>query len=368
MKPGWTEVALGEVCELRYGKALKAADRSGSGFPVYGSNGPVGRHEVALTAGPTIVVGRKGSLGEVHYSASRVWPIDTTYFVEERSTPCDLRWLAFRLDALGLTTLNRAAAVPGLNRDDAYRRRFLLPPIAEQRRTVQLLETAADLIARRGASLSLSRSLPASLFPSSGARECRLGDVLETIESGRSPVCRARAAQHHEWGVLKLGAVSTGTFRPAENKAVADPADVREDLAVRPGDVLLARKNTLDLVGASVHVHETPDRLMLPDLIFRLRLREDSGVHPRYLQAALSTAPVRHAIRRLAGGSAGSMPNVSKDRLRRVRLVVPTVEEQTTFATRLGALDRQRAALERHLVGLTSLLETLSARAFAGEL
>ena len=142
MSAGWSEVTLGDICELRYGKALKAEDRSGDGWPVYGSNGAVGAHDVALTHGPTIVVGRKGSYGEIHYSDGPAWPIDTTYYVDATSTACDLKWLSYRLAGLRLNELNRAAAVPGLNREDAYRRQLLVPPRDEQRRIVRVLDSA----------------------------------------------------------------------------------------------------------------------------------------------------------------------------------------------------------------------------------
>ncbi|MBI0320652.1 restriction endonuclease subunit S, partial [Streptomyces javensis] len=84
MKPGWTTEALGELCELKYGKSLPAKARSGEGFPVFGSSGLVGAHEKAIQRGPGIIVGRKGSIGEVHWSEDDFWPIDTTYFALPR--------------------------------------------------------------------------------------------------------------------------------------------------------------------------------------------------------------------------------------------------------------------------------------------
>lgn len=77
----WPFVELGEVCEFKYGKSLAAAKRDGGKYPVYGSNGPVGCHSAALTDGPAIIIGRKGSFGEVAYSPDSCWPIDTTYYI-----------------------------------------------------------------------------------------------------------------------------------------------------------------------------------------------------------------------------------------------------------------------------------------------
>ena len=71
---GWEVKALGELVELAYGKALKAADRRDGPIPVYGSNGQIGWHDKRLVSGPGIVVGRKGNPGVVTWTAWRLLP------------------------------------------------------------------------------------------------------------------------------------------------------------------------------------------------------------------------------------------------------------------------------------------------------
>ncbi len=160
----WPSVSLGEICTFNYGKALPESSRAGGGIPVYGSNGVVGFHNSAITSGRTIVIGRKGSFGEVNYSDKPCWPIDTAYFVDESSTKVDIRWLSYRLAALGLNKLNKAAAVPGLNREDAYRQQLLLPPLAEQRRIAAILDQADALRAKRGEALAQLDELQQAIF------------------------------------------------------------------------------------------------------------------------------------------------------------------------------------------------------------
>ena len=72
---------VGEFAPFTYGKGLPAGKRNLSGhFAVFGSNGIVGWHDTALTDGPTVVIGRKGTVGAVHYWPDPCWPIDTTYY------------------------------------------------------------------------------------------------------------------------------------------------------------------------------------------------------------------------------------------------------------------------------------------------
>ena len=115
---GLTRGLLGELLPIKYGKSLPAAIRDGSGsVPVFGSSGVVGHHSTALTNGPTIIVGRKGNVGAVHYSAVPCWPIDTAYFVEPPvgHSPTYYRYL---LSSLNLVRLDKSTAIPGLSRDD----------------------------------------------------------------------------------------------------------------------------------------------------------------------------------------------------------------------------------------------------------
>lgn len=136
---GWVAPSLGELLEFQYGKGLTQGRRDAGAFPVYGSNGIVGHHSEALTAGPCLVVGRKGAAGAVHVTKERCWPIDTTYFVEPPDG-VDLTYCYYYLGSLPLASLDRSTAIPGLNRDDAYALPFLLPPLAEQQRIVGKIE------------------------------------------------------------------------------------------------------------------------------------------------------------------------------------------------------------------------------------
>ncbi|WP_176494147.1 restriction endonuclease subunit S [Cobetia sp. 5-25-4-2] len=137
---GWITTKLGTVLDFKYGKSLPAKTRDGVGFPVYGSNGVVGFHSAPLIPHAGIVVGRKGSFGEVHLSLQPFSPIDTTYFIDEFG-PQIIKFWFYHLKHLPLTQLNRASAIPGLNREDAYGLEVPLPPLAEQREIADRLDT-----------------------------------------------------------------------------------------------------------------------------------------------------------------------------------------------------------------------------------
>lgn len=131
----WPRLRLGDIIELEYGKSLPVPDRCKGIVPVYGSNGPTGWHNEALIEGPAIIVGRKGSIGKVHYVPEPSFPIDTTYFVKIKDpNVLDLRFAYYLLAASRITELNSATGVPGLNREHAYKEPAILPPLDDSGR------------------------------------------------------------------------------------------------------------------------------------------------------------------------------------------------------------------------------------------
>ena len=141
----WRDEQLGNLVSFEYGSALRAESRTGHGFSVYGSNGVVGHHDSALVAGPGIIIGRKGSVGALHWSEDDFWPIDTTYWVKPK-VDLDLRWIREALGLAGLESLDFSTGVPGLNRYDAYARWVSVPPLEEQRRIAEILDTIDETI------------------------------------------------------------------------------------------------------------------------------------------------------------------------------------------------------------------------------
>ena len=145
--PEWPMVELGEVISLEYGKSLKADNRIEGPYPVFGSNGIVGYHNQYLIEGPTIIVGRKGSAGAVNFSESPCYPIDTTFFVRiKEQQRLDLHFCYYQLLALELDKVNVQAGVPGLNRNDAYKKIMALPSLETQQAIIAEIEAEQALV------------------------------------------------------------------------------------------------------------------------------------------------------------------------------------------------------------------------------
>lgn len=287
----------------------------------------------------------------------------------------DANYLAYLIQARSTEVLSwvRATTADNFPIDKLLALEFDLPPIEEQRRIAAILDHAEAL---QRAAVTRIELIEASLTArfhcdfgdpgpdSSGTRPLR--GVVPSIDNGRSPVCESRPRSDGEFGVLKLGAVTYGTYRPFENKAYLGSL-LPTDREVRPGDLLMTRKNTKDLVGALAYVEDTPERLLLPDLVFRLNY-DEAQVHPLFLQRLLMCRRMRDAVRGLASGSASSMPNISKARLLELSVPIPSITRQIAFVHAARQHTSQRVHAQNALKSFGGLFASLQARAFSGRL
>lgn len=152
------EKTVGDVIKLEYGKPLDRGDRKLDGkFAAYGANGIKDMTDRYYSDTPSIIVGRKGSAGELTRVDQPFWPLDVTYYVTHNAVETDIDYVYYILSSLDLPSLARGVK-PGINRNDIYSLPFILPDIKDQKviaeridelheRSYKLIEKYKDKIA-----------------------------------------------------------------------------------------------------------------------------------------------------------------------------------------------------------------------------
>ena len=290
----------------------------------------------------------------------------------------DRNYLYWALGSIDYDRLvDRAAKGKTLNKAKLKILKIPLPPLAEQKRIAAILDAADAVRAKRREALAQLDTLLQSTFldmfgdPVTNPMGWEIegfDNWLDNIDSGWSPKCLNRKALIGEWGVLKLGAVTWCEFDDSDQKALPPSLAPRPELEVAPGDLLFTRKNTHDLVAAVAYVHKVRPRLMLSDLIFRLRLKSGIEIKPAFLWQLLIQPKQRQVIQKFAGGSAGSMPNISKTKLKTLKLIKPPLDLQHRFAAIVESVEQQKASQRTHLAELDTLFASLQSRAFRGDI
>lgn len=248
---------------------------------------------------------------------------------------------------------------------------FDLPQAAEQQRIAAVLDKVTTLISLRRQQLTkldgLVRSRFTEMFGDPEANTMHwnkmpLSVCLNSTDHGKSFVCGALARTGDRPAVLKLSAATYGVYRSEENKVILDEAQFVQDAEVQKGDLRFTRKNTPELVGMCAYVYDTPSRLMMPDLLFRLNTNEQCS--KIFLWKLINHDLFRSRIQSIATGTAKSMSNISKERLMHLRIILPPLRLQEQFAAFVYATEKSKSAVQQSLNQLELLKKSLMQQYF----
>jgi len=348
---GWRWVRLGEVCEFEYGSGLPERDRVGGSIPVFGSNGIVGYHDVAITLSPTIIIGRKGSIGQVNFSETSCWPIDTTYFIDSSKTQCDLIWLYWLLKWLRLDLLNKATGVPGLNREDAYNQLIPLPPLEIQRRIAAKIQEFLQEVER--AQTACKKQFEAvKLLPSAYLRE-----VFESKEAKK-------------WERKRLGEVcefGSGKFIQKEkvkNKGAYPVYGANGIIGFTEEKLFDKEMIVIGRVGSCGVVNKTLGPAWITDNTIILQHVNQTTFD--FLYWVLKSLKLEETK------AASVQPLITQKDLKSILIPLPPIDLQRRIAAdlteKMAYVEKLRTAIEKQLEAINALPQVILRKAFRGEL
>ena len=151
---GGSEI-LGNLVKIKNGKSYKGFD-SGD-IPVYGSGGIMTYVDRSAYSGPSVLIPRKGSIGNIFYVDTPFWNVDTIFYTEINREQVTPKYLYHALQVQNLSELNTAGGVPSLTQTVLKRVRIPLPSLAEQERIVKILDKFDALVN------DISSGLPAEI-------------------------------------------------------------------------------------------------------------------------------------------------------------------------------------------------------------
>ncbi|WP_412496362.1 restriction endonuclease subunit S [Shewanella chilikensis] len=204
--------------------------------------------------------------------------------------------------------------------------------IDKQQRLIELLKEKRQAVISHAVTKGLN---PAAPMKDSGVEW--LGQVPEhwvvgplkyritSMDQGWSPQCEARLAEEGEFGVLKVGAVNGGIFKPMEHKALPSELEPKLRYRVTKGVLLISRANTRELVGSAAVVNDDYDNLLVCDKLYRLTLNQDTDAE--FVALVLGVPAYREQIELSATGASDSMQNIGQGTIRELIIAMPSKQE-----------------------------------------
>lgn len=391
----WRWVRLGSVCGLKAGKNIKASEISQTEtthhkYPCIGGNGVRGFVASSNRSGRHPIIGRQGALcGNVQMAEGSFYATEHAVVVDSSATT-DTDWLYYALKQLDLHRFATATAQPGLAVGKIAVAPLPLPPLPEQRRIVERVESLfakldeaesklrailAQSETRRTAILHdvFSGKLTKAWRDEHGVssdtwKRMQLGDVL--LAKPRNGYSPKPVAHETPYKSLSLSAVTKGVFDPTCFKYVDIDIDERSYLWLEPGDILLQRANSLEKVGTSALYMGESHEFVYPDLMMKLQVKE--GISSTFFAYQLKLPTILHHFRANATGTAGNMPKINQKTVCSAPVVMPSLSEQKEIVRRLDSLfakqDAADARVNDALSAISTLRQTILARALRGEL
>ena len=377
MKNGWKKVTVGQILQLEYGKPLGEPDRKPDGrYPVYGANGEKDRTDRFYCAKPSIIVGRKGSAGEVNLTGSRFWPLDVTFFATFDEKLYDLKFLYYLLGTLELQSLAKGVK-PGINRNDVYSLDAKVPPLAEQKRIVGILDDAFNGIAKVKANAEenlqnardlLSCELESTFVAHDHAwTTLLLGDACRLITDGKHGDCNNEAGSGYFF--LSAKDVKNGRliYDNAREITKVDFEETHRRTNLEPGDILLTNAGTIGRIAIADSDAKTR-RTTFQKSVAVLKPKSDR-ISSRFAYYCLSAG-----MPKLVALSAGTaQKNLLLRDLKNHPISIPSsINEQLKISQRLDRFTEDVERLELGFKGKLNLLEELRKsllhQAFTGQL
>jgi type I restriction enzyme, S subunit len=172
--------------------------------------------------------------------------------------------------------------------------------------------------------------------------------IVTALEAGKSFRCIEKPPNDEEPGVVKVSAVSWGAFNEQESKTCPSEKQFNPNYQIHPGDLLISRANTIELVGACVIVGSVSKRLMLSDKILRILVEDE--LKP-WILWYLRSRDGRAQIEARSTGNQLSMRNIGQASLLGIQIPLAPARERfqvvEAIESYLTRLDDALATMER---------------------
>jgi type I restriction enzyme S subunit len=390
-KAGWSVAQLDDLCEVNIGRT-PARDRRefwGPGFPWLSiADMKKGRNiattketitELALrecncrpVSPGTVLLSFKLSIGKVGIARIPLYTNEAIAALPIRDEAKLLpEYLYWALKSTDLTTrLDRAAKGLTLNRAKLLKVEVLLPPIAEQRRLVEVLNRAEALRSKRRTALAQLDALTQAIFlamfgdPIANPQGLPVRTMIDLVDPER-PISYGILMPGPEppEGVkyvrvvdMKDGGIELTSIR----RTTEEISNSFRRSLLRTGDLLMSIRGH---VGRVATVPRDLDGANITQDTARLAV---IGASPIFIRECLRTKALQQWMAKHTKGVAVRGINLGDVKL--MPVIVPPRSSQETLARRIVAVEKVKAAYRASLFELDALFSSLQHRAFRGEL
>lgn len=142
----FNKFALSELATIKYGKNQKKVLSESGNIPIYGTGGLMGYATTALYDKPSVLIGRKGTIGKVKYVERPFWTVDTLFYTIVNTDIVLPKYLYYVMSLIDLNNYNEGTTIPSLRTETLNRLEFDIPSLVEQETILSCLNLIDEKI------------------------------------------------------------------------------------------------------------------------------------------------------------------------------------------------------------------------------
>lgn len=366
MKQGWEIKKLGEVCKLYQPKTISGEMLEDDGkFLVYGANGVIGRYsqynhedsEVLLTC-------RGATCGSVNVSEPYSWINGNAMVVKPvLSDSITQSFLKYYLTSVDWTEVITGAAQPQITRQSLSPLRIVIPPLPEQEKIVSELDCLSGILEKKRQQLKELDALAQSIFyemfgdPVTNEREWEVKEIQEIFKVTSSK--RILQSEWKENGIpfFKVAEIVALIKGEKINPSVfIDETNYEElckaNLVPTEGDILITSRGTL----GQCYIVKKGDRFYFQDGMITWLSPKKNLATPIFTKGVFLNDSFFESLSNIANNS--TIAYISIKQLSKMRLILPPLPLQQTFATKIEAIESQKALIKQSLGEVETLFNS----------
>jgi len=288
--------------------------------------------------------------------------------------------ISFRTDYIGKFLQSKfrylrdnctGATIPHISKQVLENLVVPLPPLKTQKKIVQVLDKAQELIDLRKKQIRLLDELVKGIFydmfgdPVINPKGWEVGLIKDLTHKTQYGTSKKANKTNGNFPILRMNNITySGRWDFTSMKYINLDEKEQSKYLVHKGDLLFNRTNSKELVGkTAVYREEIP----MAFAGYLVKLETNTNANPEYISAYLNSKHGKLVLLNMAKSIVG-MANINAEELKKIKILKPPLELQNQFSQKVHKIEEQKELMQESLAEMENNFNSLMQKAFKGEL
>ena len=363
--------ALDELATIKYGKNQKKVLSENGNIPIYGTGGLMGYATTALYDKPSVLIGRKGTIGKVKYVEQPFWTVDTLFYTIVNTNIVLPKYLYYVMSLLDLNLYNEGTTIPSLRTETLNRLEFDIPSLREQEMILSCLNPIDEKIELNNAINNNLEQQAQSIFKSwfidfepfkktmpSNWKIGTIDDLAKEVICGKTPSTKKVEYYGSDIPFITIPDMHRQIYAVTTERYLSKlGASSQVKKSLPKNSICVSCIGTAGLV--TLVADESQTNQQINSIISK------DGFSPYYIYLLMLT--LSDTINKL-GQSGSTIVNLNKAQFRKIQVTIPALSVMSKFDENISPMYEKILQNQIENLHLVSLRDTLLPKLISGEL